>query len=298
MPIEFAGRLVDKYFEDDCPMMAAGLAFYAVFSIPPLLFVLINGAGMLFGSSAAEQGLTALTRRLLGPNAATQFSEMLQTVTAQQRGEGAALVISLVALLFAATGSFVQLTSALNRVWGVRPHANRPMVISYFARRIASVGMMGVLGLFLLVSLGLSTLLVAAGEMFLVGPREDTLYVLDLTFNTALFTVLFASMFRWIPDGKVPWRDVWVGAAATTALFLATKYGAAAYLGRGDGGSLTVFMLWVYFAAAALLLGAEFTCVWVERRGRTIEPEAGAVRVTVTRGQPKERPERFTRLDI
>jgi membrane protein len=298
MPFRFAGRVVDKYVDDECPMMAAGLAFYAVFSIPPLLFVLINGAGMLFGTNAAEQGLTALTRRLLGPSAAMQFSEMLRTVTAQHRGEGAALAISLVALLFAATGSFVQLRSALNRVWGVRHHANRPMVISYFARRIASIGMMAVFGLFLLASLGLSTLLVAAGEMFLVGPREDVLHFLDLTFNIAVFTLLFVVMFRWIPDAKVPWRDVWVGAAATTALFLATKYGAAAYLGRGDGGSLTVFMLWVYFAAAALLLGAEFTCVWVERRGRTIEPEAGAVRVTVTRGEPKERQERFTRLDI
>jgi uncharacterized BrkB/YihY/UPF0761 family membrane protein len=91
---------------------------------------------------------------------------------------------------------------------------------------------------------------------------------------------------------------VWIGAAATTTLFLAAKHGAAAYLGRGEGGSLTVFMLWVYFAAAALLLGAEFTCVWVERQGRTIEPEAGAVRVTVMRGEPKERQEQFTRLDI
>jgi membrane protein len=146
--------------------------------------------------------------------------------------------------------------------------------------------------------LGLSTLLAMAGEMFFAGMPKDTLHQLDLVFNTAVFTVLFAVMFRWIPDAQILWRDVWVGAAATTALFLAAKYGAAAYLGRGEGGSLTVFLLWVYFAAAALLLGAEFTCVWVERGGRTIEPEPGAVRVLVTRGETKRRSERFTRLDL
>ena len=137
MPLNFVGRVVDKYVDDDCPMIAASLAFYAVFSIPPLLFVLVNGAGTLFGTSVAEEGLTALTNRLLGPNAAAQFSEMLQSVTVQRTGEGATVTISLLALLFAATGSFVQLRAALNRVWGVRPHADRPMVISYLARRTA-----------------------------------------------------------------------------------------------------------------------------------------------------------------
>lgn len=298
MPLNFLVRLVDKYVDDDCPMIAAALAFYAVFSIPPLLFVLVNGAGMLFGTSVAEEGLTALTGRLLGSTATAQLSAMLQNATLQHTGEGAAVVISLGALLFSATGSFVQLRSALNRVFGVRPHAGRHMVVSYLARRVASFGMMAVMGVFLLVSLGLSTLLAAAGEIFFVGLQEDTLHVFDLTFNTAVFTVLFAAMLRWIPAAQIPWRDVWVGAATTTALFLATKYGAAEYLGRGQGGSLTVFMLWVYFAAAALLLGAEFTYVWVERQGRTIEPEPGAVRVTVTRGEPQERKARFTRLDI
>src|SRR5690606_2094783 len=144
--------------------------------------------------SAAEQGLTALTARLLGPSAAAQFSEMLQSVTLQRTGEGATVFISLAALLIAATGSFVQLKAGLNRVWGVRSHTNRPMLISYLARRAASIGMMAVLGLFLLVSLGLSTLLVAAGEMLRVGPLETTLHLLDLTFNSAVFTALFAAM--------------------------------------------------------------------------------------------------------
>lgn len=295
---DFVGRVADKYADDDCPMMAAALAFYAVFSIPPLLFVLVNGAGMLLGTSAAEEALTSVTNRLLGPAAAAQFSAMLQNTRAQQTGEGAAVFISLGALLFAATGSFVQLKAALNRVWGVRPYADRHMVMSYLARRTASVGMMGVLGIFLLVSLGLSTLLAAASEMFLVGLPVGTLRVFDLIFNSAVFTVLFAAIFRWIPAAKIPWRDVWIGAAATTALFLAAKHGAAAYLGRGEGGSLTIFLLWVYVAAAVLLLGAEFTCVWVEHRGRTIEPEGGAVRVTFTHGEPAKRKERFTRLDL
>ena len=306
MPLSLAKKVVEKYRHDDCPMMAAGLAFYAVFSIPPLLFVLVHGAGVLLGTSLARQGFATQTSRLLGPAAAAQFSAMLQNATARTAGEGAAVLISLAALLFAATGAFVQLQSSLNRVWGVRPEGDRPFVISYLARRVASVGMMAFLGIFLLASLGLSTVLAAAGEMLLGGVQEKTLHVIDFIFNAAAFTVLFAAMFRWIPDAKIFWRDVCVGAAVTAILFLAAKYGAAMYLGGREpgasfpaAGSLTVFMLWVYFEAAALLLGAEFTYVWVQRRGRTIEPEDGAVRVTVTREKPTERENKLvTRLDI
>ena len=304
MAFSFVKQVVDEYLHDDCPMMAAGLAFYAVFSIPPLLFVLVSGAGTLLGPSVAEQGLINQIGRLLGPNAGAQFAAMLQYAADRRSGEGAAVAISLAALLIAATGGFVQLQSALNRVWRVRPDVDRPFVIGYFARRGASVGMMAFLGIFLLISLGLSTLLNAAGEMLLGSALETTLHVLDLLFNAAVFTILFAAMFRWIPDAKILWRDVWVGAFATTLLFMAAKYGLALYLGGGEpgepfpaAGSLTIFMTWVYFAAASLLLGAEFTHVWVRRRGRVIEPEAGAVRVTFLRGEPTKR-ERFTRLDI
>jgi membrane protein len=305
MALKFAQQVVDEYRRDDCPMMAAGLAFYAIFSIPPLLFVLVSGAGTLLGTGLAEQGLINQTSRLLGPDAASQFAAMLKNAAARRSGEGAAVVFSLAALLFAATGAFVQLQSALNRVWGVHPNGDRPFVIAYLARRAASVGMMAFLGIFLLASLGLSTLLAAAGELFLGGALEGTLHVLDLFLNAAVFTVLFAAMFRWIPDAKILWRDVWVGALVTTALFMAAKYGAALYLGGSQpgepfpaAGSLTVFMLWVYFAASALLLGGEFTHVWVERRGRVIEPKDGAARVTVTREAPRDGKEYVTRLDI
>ena len=280
MAMEFAKQVVGEYRRDNCPMMAAGLAFYAVFSIPPLLFVLVNSAETLLGKGLAKQGLISQTSRLLGPDAAAQFAAMLKNAAARSPGEGAAVVISLAALLFAATGAFVQLQSALNRVWGVHLNADRPFVIAYLARRAASVGMMAFLGIFLLASLGLSTLLAAAGEMLVGGVSERTLHLLDLLFNAAVFAVLFTAMFRWIPDAKILWRDVWVGAFATTALFMAAKYGAALYLGGRQPGepfpaadSLTVFMLWVYFAASALLLGAEFTHVWIGRRGRMIEPK-------------------------
>ena len=288
MPIDLAKQVVLKYRRDDCPMMAAGLAFYAVFSIPPLLFILVHGAGTLLGVGLAQRSLAAQIGRLLGPASAAQFSAMLQNATARTEGEGAGLLVSFAALLFAATGAFVQLQSSLNRVWEVRRPSDRPFVIAYLARRVASVGMMAALGVLLLASLGLSTLLAAAGELLLGGVRESTLHVLDPIFNAAVFTVLFAAMFRWIPDAKILWRDVWVGAGATTILFLAAKHGAALYLGGGEpgeafpaAGSLTVFMLWVYFEAAALLLGAEFTYLWVKRRGRTIAHEDGAVSLSL-----------------
>lgn len=306
MSFGFVKQVITAYADDDCPVMAASLAFYAVFSLPPLLYLLVIGTGALLGTSAAEAGLISQTSRLLGPSTAAQFSRMLESAGGRSSGEGAAVLLSLIAVVFGATGAFVQLQAALNRVWAVSPNPSRPFLIAYLVKRIRTIGMMAVLGLFLLVSLGLTTLLAAAGEMFLGGLSKDTLHVLDLIFNAAVLTVLFAAMFRWIPDAKILWRDVWVGAAATTALFLAAKHGAALYLGgRATGapleaaGSVTVFMLWVYAAAAALLLGAEFTHVWVGRRGRTIEPEDGAVRVRVTREAPQEpKDELVVRLDI
>ncbi|MDA0203921.1 MAG: YihY/virulence factor BrkB family protein [Acidobacteria bacterium] len=304
MALKFAKQVVVEFTDDQCPMMAASLAFYAVFSIPPLLFLLVHGVGALLGASQAEAGLIEQTGQLFGPAAAAQFSAMLKNAAERSAGEGSALVISLAALVFAATGGFIQLQAALNRVWQVQPSSNHPFVVAYLARRGASMLMMAALGVFLLVSLGLSTLLAAAGELFLAGMREDTLRILDLMFNAAVLTALFAAMFRWIPDGRILWRDVWVGAFVTAGLFMAAKYGAALYLGGGEPGqpfaatgSLTVFMMWVYFAAAALLLGAEFTQVWVRRSGREIEPVDGAVRVTVTTDEPTER-ETLTRLDI
>jgi len=293
MAFNFVKQVVVEFADDECPMMAASLAFYAVFSIPPLLFVMVHGVGALLGASQAEAGLVEQTGRLFGPAAAAQFAAMLKNAAERSSGEGSALVISIAALVFAATGGFIQLQAALNRVWGVQPKSDHPFVVAYLAKRGASMLMMAALGVFLLVSLGLSTLLAAAGELFLIGMREDTLHILDLIFNALVFTALFAAMFRWIPDAKILWRDVWVGAFVTTGLFMAAKYGAALYLGGREpgrlfpaAGSLTVFMMWVYFAAAALLLGAEFTQVWVRHRGRVIEPEDGAVR------------ERLTRLDI
>jgi membrane protein len=293
LPIQFVKQVVMEYMDDECPMMAAALSFYAVFSLPPLLFLLFLGTGALIGANQAEEGLISEASRLFGPSAAAQFSVMLKRAGQNGAGEGAAVIASATALLFGATAAFVQLQAALNRVWGVGPNPDRPIVIAYLGRRLGSVGMMAVLGLFLLASLGLSTLLAAAGETFLAGVSENVLQVVDLTFNATVFTVLFAAMFRWIPDAKILWRDVWVGAAATMILFLAAKHGAALYLGGGQTGgtrsaaaSLTIFMSWVYFEAAALLLGAEFTQVWVQRRGRRIEPEDDAIRVTLLRGNP------------
>ena len=286
--VEVAKQTVREFDSDDCMTMAASLAYYTVFSLPPLLLILVRGAGALFGSDRVESEVIRQASYLMGADGAEQVEVMLRAAAENAASEGLALIVSFGALLFAATGAFVQLQTALNRAWGFRPDPNLSTVKTFLGKRILSLGMVLTVGFLLLVSLALSALIAAAGRVLeesMAGALSaELLQGLDILSNMALFWLLFAVILRWIPDAEIQWKDVWVGAFATTLLFMAGKYGVAFYLGRanvagnfGTAGALAIIMLWTYYASITLLLGAEFTQVWARRHGRRIQPEPGAV---------------------
>ena len=285
---EIAKQTVVEFDQDDCMTMAASLSYYTVFSLPPLLLLVVRGAGAMFGSDRVEKEVVSQALNLVGIDGAHQVQVMLEATAENSTGQGFALIVSFVGLLFAATGAFVQLQSALNRVWGFQPRPDAPVISTFLGKRLLSMGMVVTVGFLLLVSLALSAMIAAAGRMFeayMAGAISDELLQgLDLAANMVVFWLLFAVVLRWLPDARIAWRDVWAGALATTLLFMAAKYAVAFYLGRtnvagnfGAAGALAIIMLWVYFASMMLLLGAEFTQVWARRQGREIRPETGAV---------------------
>ena len=279
-----------EFSEDESTVLAASLAYYMVFSLPPLLFLVILLAGSLFGEEAVQGRISDEISALIGPGAAEQVETMIQHASERASGGGWGLVLGLGALAFAATGVFVQLQSALNRAWGVKPDPNQGGVKSFLSKRLVSLGMILAIVFLMLVSLVLSAIVTAAGDSILqVFPdalSATALQALNLGVSIVLFTLLFAAIYQIMPDADVAWRDVWVGAAVTALLFSIGKFAISLYLGSsnpgdmyGAAGALAVIMLWIYYASIILLLGAEFTQVWARRYGSRIRPSQGAVRV-------------------
>jgi len=192
------------------------------------------------------------------------------------------------ALLLGATGAVMQLQQALNRAWEVKAVGGG--IKAFFGKRVFSLGLLLAIAFFLLVSLAVSAMLSAAGDrlggLLPEGLSTAVLFVINLVISLAVIGLLFAAMFKVLPDAKIAWRDVWVGAVVTALLFMIGKFLIGLYLGKsnpgepyGAAGSLAILLVWIYYSSIIVLFGAEFTQTWAERRGEGIEPEAGAVRV-------------------
>ena len=269
---------VKDFFDDRVLTHAAALAFYTALSLPPLLVVLVWGLGTI--GAGGEAHLRSEAEELVGQDAAQVVDSILENSDRISFGSLSGL-IGVGALLFAASGVFTQLQAALNVVWEVeqRPGAG---LRAWIRKRLASFGLIGVLAFLMLVSLAASTLIRAVG----IGDEERILLqALNWAFSLGLFTVLFALVFRLLPDAEIRWGDVWGGALVTAGLFALGKYAIGAYLAHrglgttyGAAGSAIVVLAWVYFNAAILLFGAELTQSWLRHAGRPIVPSAYAVR--------------------
>jgi membrane protein len=196
-----------------------------------------------------------------------------------------ATILGVLALLFGALGAFMQLQGALNKAWEVKPDPKKGGVRQFIAKRVLSAGMILAVAFLLMVSLAVSAVLSALGAKLAFVP-EPALQALDLTLSLAVITVMFAAIFRFLPDAEIAWRDVWVGALFTSMLFVLGKFAIGFYLGRsapgdafGAASALAVILVWIYYAGMIVLLGAEFTQAWAERRGSYKRPENGAVHV-------------------
>jgi membrane protein len=266
-----------KWSTDKAPRLGAALSYYTVFSLVPLLILTIAIAGLVFGKDAAQQAMMGQIESLVGPQSAAAIQQMLEI--AQKPSSGAlASLIAIGTLLLGASGVFAQLQDALNTVWGVEPKTGRGIWGVIKDRFFSFMAVLGT-GFLLLVSLVLSAALAAFGKLFLssLPGQETALHVANFAISFGVITLLFAMMFKLLPDAKIVWHDVWIGAGITSLLFTVGKFLIGMYLGKADvgsaygaAGSLVILLVWVYYSSQILLFGAEFTSVYANRYGSHI----------------------------
>jgi membrane protein len=279
---------------DYAPSMGAAISYYTLFSIAPLLIIVIAVAGMVFGDDAARGALFGQLAGLVGADGAKAIEELLEAADKPEQGAVATL-ISVFVLLLGATTVFNELQNALDRIWRAPARAKSSGIWNLLRTRLLSFGMVLGIAFLLLVSLVASAALAALGKFWLFAGWEFLAHALDLVVSFALVTVMFALIYRYIPRVHVAWRDVWVGAAVTSLLFAVGKFLIGLYLGKssvasafGAAGSLVLVIVWVYYSAQIFLFGAEFTWVYAHaqgsRRGQP-RPQAAANEVE-GHGQP------------
>lgn len=273
------------FWKDDCPQLAAALSYYTVFSLGPLLILLVTVAGIFLEPEDVRGAIRAQIASLIGPEGANQVREMLQAADRDDAGGVLAKVLGIAALLFGATGAFVQLQNSLNKAWKVEPDPAHGGIKGFITKRIFSFGLILAIAFLMLVSLALTALLSALGERFGGGLSEVVLMIVNFAVSFAIITGLFAAMYKVMPDAEIAWREVWVGAFGSALFFVAGKFVLGFYLGKADpgsafgaAGSLAIILVWVYYASMIVLFGAEFTEAWAEKHGG-IRPEEGATRV-------------------
>jgi membrane protein len=276
---------VSAWVDDYAPSMGAALAYYTLFSIAPLLLIVIAIAGFFFGAEAAQGEILTQLRGLIGDEGALAVQGLLKS--ASQPGHRAlATFIGVFTLVLGATTVFSELQSALDRIWRAPALKEQSSGIWTLIRtRLLSLGMVLGIGFLLLVSLVLSAVLSALGKWWggLFGGWEVLLQLINFVVSFAIITGLFAMIYKILPRVKIDWHDVWIGAAVTALLFTIGKFAIGLYLGKsavasgfGAAGSFVVLLIWVYYSAQIFLLGAEFTWVYAHQHGsRTAEPRPG-----------------------
>ena len=275
-------RLVG-WWKDDIPHLGAAISYYTIFALAPILIVAIAIAGFAFGADAVRGEIVGQIEGLVGHSGAVAVQGMLEG--AANRSSGIfATIIGLLTLFLGATGLFLELQTALNVIWRVKPRPNAG-VRRVLLQRLISFGLVIGVAFLLLVSLVVSAALAALDSY--VGNRFPGYVVLGQALNVivslAVVTLLFAMVYKTLPDVKLAWSDVWAGAIVTAGLFTIGKSLIGLYLGKstmassyGAAGSVVVLLLWVNYSSQIVLLGAEFTRAWVEHTG--VETQAGAVR--------------------
>ncbi|HEX2121910.1 MAG TPA: YihY/virulence factor BrkB family protein [Thermoanaerobaculia bacterium] len=262
-----------EFGEDKAPRLGAALAYYTIFSIGPLLLIAVAMAGIFLGQEAAQGQVSGQLDKVFGSTTAKSVEQMVQAAAKPKSGTWATLV-GVVMLMFGASGVFGQLKDALNTIWNVEPK-KAGGIKGFVKERFLSMAMVLGIGFLLLITLVFDAVLSAMGDYIgrYVG-GEAVLHAIQLAISFALATVLFAAIFRILPDLKIAWRDVWLGAVITSLLFVLGKFALGLYLGKaavgssyGAAGSLVVLLVWVYWSAQILILGAEFTQVYARNFG-------------------------------
>jgi len=267
------------WLADDAPSMGAALAFYSAFSLAPLLIIASAVAGLVFGAGAARSAVVSQFQDLIGPIGAEAVERLLNATANIGTGVFAS-AIGVTLLLIGASSVVIELQNDLNRIWHV-PRHDRSGYSALLRARLLAFGLILGFGFLLLVSLiinvGLSAM-VQRSQLF--AQRAVLLHTLNLLVSIAAYSVLFAMLFKWLPNVRLAWRDVWRGACVTAVLFSLGQLGIGFYLGRSAttsayaaAASLLVLLLWLYYAAQIFLFGAEFTWAYAQHRRQLTQPK-------------------------
>lgn len=292
---------IKEFGRDKITKLAASLAYYTVFSLAPLLVLIISISGLVFGQDAVEGNIAGQISTIIGPEAAVQVQDMIKN--ASLTGQSTmATIISAAVLIISATTIFGELQDSINSIWGLRKKESAG-IMAMLKTRLLSFGLIASLGFILMVSLIATTVLEGMGDKLQEAfPNVSFVlfYVLNLALTLGVITMLFAVIFKVLPDAKMRWGAVLPGALATAILFMLGKMGISLYVSNSDLGSsfgaassLAVILVWVYYSSIILYFGAEFTKVYATNKGEEITPDQYAEwdeRPAVPGAKPKESP--------
>lgn len=282
--IDLMKTTVMHWQEDKASRLAAALSFYAVLSIPPLLVLTIIIAGQVVGEASAREGLVTQIEQVMG-NGTSEAIKMILESASQPQGLSLATAVSIAVLFFSASGVFVQLQDALNTIWEVKPDPEQGLMTTLRRRAISFLMILGI-GILLLALLLMNSLIAFLDQILteLLPFSITWARLLNYGISFGIVSGLIALVYKEIPDVKMAWRDVWLGAVVTAILFALGVFGISLYLrfssptsSYGAAGSLIVLLIWIYYSAQIVFLGAEFTQVFANRYGQRIRPDKNAI---------------------
>jgi membrane protein len=286
---KFIRQVIVEYIADNVLKYSASLAYYTTLSLAPMLIIIITVSGWLFGKEAMKGEIYGEIKGMVGSEAAIQIQSTIQNIHLNSNTPFATTV-SLVILLIGATGIFGEIQDSLNKIWGLKTTSKR-IWWKLILDRLISFSIILSLGFVLVVSLALNAVVAAISSkltVYMGGAGETFILVVDNIISVIITTVMFATIFKILPDAKIKWKDVFIGAFITSVLFMIGKLAIGFYLGHsnltsvfGAAGSVIVVMIWVYYSSATLYLGAVFTKVYATDFGGKIYPNDYAVWIRV-----------------
>ena len=276
-----------EFIEDNGIKLSAALSYYTVFSLPPLLIIIISVSGIFFGADAVRGEIFGQIKSLVGSDAAQQIQETIKNVELSTSNTFAT-TFGIIVLLIGASGVFAEIQDSINFIWGIKAKPKRG-IVKYLYNRLTSFSMIGSVGFLLLVGLIVNSLIEILSKRLEIIFPQDTIY-LFLVINTLvlflIITLLFSIIFKTLPDGKIALRDCLIGASFTAVLFMIGKLAIGFYLGSynvtsvyGAAGSIILILIWVYYSAIILYFGAEFTKVFAHTHGQKIIPNEYSIQI-------------------
>lgn len=298
--MEFISQILYEFKKDNCTTLAAALSYYTVFALPPLLYLIVLTISLCMSLYMEEENASSNARDTVERQVATvignqQISEEIGSLLQNTKADGGVwwkTAVSFIGIVIGATGVVSALQQSLNQVWEIRPNPDKSGMLDVLRKRLFSLGMILALAFLLLISFTISTIVVGFSVQVgnLIGMAGPLASIINFVFQVVIIFVVFTTLFRYIPDAIIQWRDVYVGAALTTVLFLIGRYALQVYFYLNEPASqfgsatasLAAVFVWIYYTANIVLLGAEATQTFAVRFGSGILPAPNADRVAMT----------------